>query len=77
MSGFQLKIVQEVITLIVFSVFAIVVLKEPFELHYMVSFVFLIAAVYFMFKEVDLLPPETEYTVPAPRYIWALNRFFR
>ena len=31
LSGFQLKIIQEVITLVVFAVFAIVYLKEPFE----------------------------------------------
>jgi len=50
-SGFQLKMIQEVITLIVFSVFAIIVLKEPFQLKYLVSFIFLLAAVYFMFKK--------------------------
>jgi uncharacterized protein (DUF486 family) len=49
-SAFQLKIVQEVITLIVFSFFAVLVLKEPFRLNYLVSFVFLIGAVYFMFR---------------------------
>jgi len=48
---FQLKITQEVITLIVFSVFAIVILKEPFQLRYLISFFFLIGAVYFMFKK--------------------------
>ena len=50
-SAFQLKIVQEVITLVVFSVFAVLVLKEPFQSKYLVSFVFLIAAVYFMFRK--------------------------
>ena len=49
-NAFQLKIIQEVITLIVFSVFAITVLKEPFHLKYLVSFCFLLGAVYFMFK---------------------------
>src|SRR5438309_4824285 len=49
-SAFQLKIVQEVITLVVFSFFAVLVLKEPFHLKYLVSFVFLLGAVYFMFK---------------------------
>jgi len=48
--GFQLKIIQEVITLVVFSVFAVLVLKEPFHLKYLISFFFLIGAVYFMFK---------------------------
>ena len=51
MNGFQLKITQEVITLIVFSVFAVLYLKEPFHWKYLVSFLFLIAAVYFVFKK--------------------------
>lgn len=50
-SGFQLKMIQEVITLIVFSVFAVLVLKEPFQWRYLVSFAFLMGAVYFMFKK--------------------------
>ena len=49
-SAFQLKIVQEVITLVVFSFFAVLVLKEPFHLKYLVSFCFLLGAVYFMFR---------------------------
>ncbi|MES2431072.1 MAG: DMT family protein [Bacteroidota bacterium] len=51
MSGFQLKITQEVITLIVFAVFAVFYLKEPFHWKYLVSFAFLLGAVYFMFKK--------------------------
>lgn len=50
-SGFQLKMLQEVITLIVFSVFAVLYLKEPFHWKYLVSFAFLMGAVYFMFKK--------------------------
>lgn len=50
-SGFQLKMVQEVITLIVFSVFAIWYLKEPFHWRYLVSFALLLGAVYFMFSK--------------------------
>jgi uncharacterized protein (DUF486 family) len=50
-SGFQLKITQEVITLIVFAAFAVYYLKEPFHWKYLVSFFFLIGAVYFMFKK--------------------------
>jgi uncharacterized protein (DUF486 family) len=49
-SGFQLKIVQEVVTLVVFSFFAVLVLKEPFHARYLISFLFLLGAVYFMFK---------------------------
>lgn len=50
-SGFQLKMTQEVITLVVFSVFAVLYLKEPFHWKYLVSFGFLLGAVYFMFKK--------------------------
>ena len=50
MSGFQLKLTQEVITLVVFTLFAIIYLKEPFHWKYLVSFGFILGAVYFMFK---------------------------
>jgi hypothetical protein len=50
-NAFQLKMVQEVITLVVFSVFAVLVMKESFRLNYLVSFCFLIAAVYFAFRK--------------------------
>jgi uncharacterized protein len=50
-SAFQLKMIQEVITLLVFSVFAVLFLKEPFHYKYLVSFAFLLGAVYFMFKK--------------------------
>ena len=36
--GFQLKITQEIITLVIFSVFAVWYLKEPFETKYLISF---------------------------------------
>ena len=51
LTGFQLKIIQEVITLVVFAIFAVVYLKEPFEWRYFISFCFLVGAVYFMFKK--------------------------
>lgn len=51
MSGFQLKITQEIITLAVFALFAVFYLKEPFHWKYLVSFAFLLGAVYFMFKK--------------------------
>lgn len=50
LTGFQLKITQEVITLVVFALFAVFYLKEPFHWRYLVSFCLLIAAVYVMFK---------------------------
>ena len=49
-NGFQLKMIQEVITLTVFTVFAVLYLKEPFQWKYLVSFGFLLGAVYFAFK---------------------------
>ena len=51
MSGFQLKITQEVITLVVFGCFAIFYLKEPLQWKYLISFLLLLGAVYFMFKK--------------------------
>jgi uncharacterized protein (DUF486 family) len=51
MSGFQLKMTQEVITLIVFAAFAILYLKEPFHWRYLLSFLLLLGAVYVMFKK--------------------------
>jgi uncharacterized protein (DUF486 family) len=47
---YQLKVIQEVITLIVFSLFAILYLKEPFHYKYLISFAFMMGAVYFVFK---------------------------
>lgn len=50
-TGFQLKMTQEVITLVVFSVFAIFYLKENFEWKHLLSFSLLLAAVFVMFKK--------------------------
>ena len=50
-NGFQLKIVQEVITLVVFTIFAVFFLKEKFEMRYLYSFLFILGAVYFAFKK--------------------------
>ncbi|MFC3809252.1 DMT family protein [Lacihabitans lacunae] len=48
----QLKVIQEVITLIVFAIFTLFVFKtESFRLNHLISFAFLILAVYFMFKK--------------------------
>jgi uncharacterized protein (DUF486 family) len=49
-STFQLKMAQEVITLVVFSCFAVWVMKEPFQARYLVSFLLLLGAVYVMFR---------------------------
>lgn len=45
----QLKIMQEAITLAVFAVFALVVLRQPVRWNYFVSFALLLAAVGFIF----------------------------
>jgi uncharacterized protein (DUF486 family) len=48
-SPFQLKTIQEVISLTVFALFAVVFLNEPFKWNYGVAFLLIIGAVYFMF----------------------------
>lgn len=48
-SGFQLKIIQEVVTITVFIVFAIAYLKERLEWNYVVAFALLAAAAFFAF----------------------------
>ena len=50
-NGFQLKIIQEVITLVIFCVFAVLYLKEPIQLKYIYSFLCIMGAVYFAFKK--------------------------
>jgi uncharacterized protein (DUF486 family) len=48
-SGLQLKILQEVITLAVFMVFAILFLQEKVSWNYLVAFCLLMAAAVFAF----------------------------
>lgn len=50
-NGAQLKTIQEVITLIVFAVFSVVYLKEPFRWNYLVGFALMVLAVFFVFKK--------------------------
>lgn len=50
-SGFQLKITQEIITLLVFAVFAVCYLKEPFQTKYLISFLLILGTVYFPLKK--------------------------
>lgn len=47
----QLKTIQEVITLIVFSFFSVFYLKESFKWNYAVGFLFIVLAVFFIFKK--------------------------
>jgi hypothetical protein len=48
-TGFQLKIIQEVITLVVFMGFAVTFLKEKLAWNYLVAFAFLAVAAFFAF----------------------------
>lgn len=48
----QLKVIQEVITLVVFVVFSVIFFKnETFKMNHLIGFIFLILAVYFIFKK--------------------------
>ncbi len=50
-SAAQLKTIQEVITLIIFSIFSILYLNEEFKWNYAVGFCFIILAVFFIFHK--------------------------
>ena len=50
-SAAQLKTIQEVITLTVFAVFSVLYLKEEFRWNYLIGFLFIILAVFFIFKK--------------------------
>ena len=48
----QLKVIQEAVTLTVFTLFTLLVFKtETFRWNYVIGFIFLILAVYFIFKK--------------------------
>ena len=48
----QLKVIQEVITLVVFTVFSFVAFKnETFRWNHFIGFIFLVLAVFFIFKK--------------------------
>ena len=47
----QLKTIQEVITLVVFCVFSVFYLKEEIKWNYIVGFVFIVLAAFFIFKK--------------------------
>ncbi|MCC6685257.1 MAG: DMT family protein [Bacteroidia bacterium] len=48
----QLKVIQEIITLTVFVIFSSVFFKnESFKMNHLIGFLFLILAVYFIFKK--------------------------
>ncbi len=47
----QLKVIQEVISLTVFSIFSVLYLKEKFTINYFFAFLCILGAVFFMFKK--------------------------
>ena len=48
----ELKVIQEVITLLVFTGFTLIAFKdEHFRMNHLIGFIFLILAVYFIFKK--------------------------
>ena len=55
----QLKTIQEVITLVVFSFFSVFYLKEQFKWNYLVGFALIVLAVFFIFKK--CYPPAYKY----------------
>lgn len=47
----QLKVIQEVITLVVFTVFSIIAFKMELKWNHLAAFICLVLAVYFVFKK--------------------------
>lgn len=52
-SATQLKVMQEIITLTIFVFFSVWYLKEEFRWNYAVGFMFILLAVFFVFKKWD------------------------
>ncbi len=49
-SAAQLKTIQEIITLSVFAVFSVLYLREEFRWNYLIGFIFIVLAAFFIFK---------------------------
>jgi hypothetical protein len=49
-SAAQLKTIQEVITLVVFAVFSVLYLRQPFTLNYGIGFALIATGAFFVFK---------------------------
>lgn len=48
----ELKVIQEAVTLIVFMIFSLILFRsETFRINHLIGFLFLILAVYFIFKK--------------------------
>jgi|SRR5450432_3927742 uncharacterized protein (DUF486 family) len=50
-SAAQLKTIQEVITLVVFSVFSVLYLKQPLRWNYLAGFAMIVFGVFIIFKK--------------------------
>ena len=65
-SAAQLKVMQEVITLLVFAVFSVLYLREELRWNYIVGFVLVVAAVFFVFGlQPDTTQDQTLEPVPV------------
>lgn len=62
-STIQLKVIQEVLTLLLFGVFVVTYMGEPLRWNHLVSFFFLVAAVYFVFGFRPAAPVENKPAV--------------
>ena len=62
-SAAQLKTIQEIITLVVFSVFSVLYLKEEFRWNYLVGFILIIFAALLIFKSGNDLFFKYKYSV--------------
>ena len=69
-SAAQLKVMQEVITLLVFAVFSVLYLREELRWNYIVGFVLVIAAVFFVF---GLQPDTSGEPTPDPVPVQSLE----
>jgi uncharacterized protein (DUF486 family) len=65
-SAAQLKVMQEVITLLVFAVFSVLYLREELRWNYIVGFVLVVAAVFFVF---GLQPATTQDQTLEPVHV--------
>ena len=50
-SAAQLKTIQEIITLSVFAIFSVLYLREEFKWNYLIGFIFIILAAFFIFRK--------------------------
>lgn len=50
-SAAELKTIQEILTLVIFSIFSVVYLKEPLRWNYVVGFLLIVAAAFVIFKK--------------------------